>query len=71
MVAVKLPVRRISVYGGLVFFCFFAAAPILWMVITVFKGDWDLYRSRSSPFLFNKYPTLENQPKAVIVFHPG
>ena len=66
MASLKRSAKGIGVYGGVALFCFFAAAPILWMLITVFKGDWDLYRSRSSPFLFNKYPTLENQPSPVI-----
>jgi len=66
MASLKRSAKGIGVYGGVALFCFFAAAPILWMLITVFKGDWDLYRSRLSPFLFNKYPTLENQPSPVI-----
>jgi len=66
MVAVKLPMKRIGVYGGVALFSFFAAGPILWMIITVFKGDWDLYRSGGTPFLFNKYPTVGNEPSPVI-----
>ena len=62
----KRPAKRTGLYGVAAFFSFFAAAPILWMIITAFKGDWDLYRSRGSPFLFNKYPTLENEPSPVV-----
>jgi len=42
------------------FFCFFAAAPFLWMLITVFKQDRDLYRAGNNPFLFNDPPTLDH-----------
>lgn len=41
-------------------FCFFSAAPFLWMIITVFKQDKDLYRSGNNPFLYNEPPTLAN-----------
>lgn len=36
------------------------------MLITMFKGDWDLYRSKASPFLFNKYPAEGNAASPVI-----
>ena len=48
--------HRSILYGFVAFFCFFSAAPFGIMAITTFKGDWDLYRSRENPFLFNKYP---------------
>lgn len=62
----KHSLRRVGLYTSLGAICLFSAGPILWMLVTVFKGDWDLYRSRASPFLFNKYPTLEGQPSPVI-----
>ena len=34
--------------------------PVLWMVITAFKRDSDLYNLDSIPFLFNQPPTLEH-----------
>jgi multiple sugar transport system permease protein len=41
-------------------FTFFAAAPFLWSLITIFKQDQDLYRRDNNPFLFNKPPTLKH-----------
>ncbi|MCH8987781.1 MAG: carbohydrate ABC transporter permease [Chloroflexi bacterium] len=58
--------RRVGLYATLGAFCLFSAGPILWMLVTIFKGDWDLYRSKASPFLFNKYPTLEGQISPVV-----
>lgn len=40
--------------------CFFSAAPFVWMFITAFKTDADLYRKVNNPFLFNQSPTLAN-----------
>jgi len=52
--------RRAGVYFIVLPFCFFAAAPFLWMLITTFKQDRDLYRAQNNPFLFNDPPTLDN-----------
>ena len=52
--------RRAGVYFTVLPFCFFAAAPFLWMLITTFKQDRDLYRAQNNPFLFNDPPTLDN-----------
>jgi len=52
--------KRIVVYGVVAFFCFFAASPFLWMLITMFKQDRDLYRAGNNPFLFNIPPTLDH-----------
>lgn len=52
--------KRFAFYGTLAFFVFFAAAPFLWMIITTFKQDRDLYRPANNPFLFNDPATLEN-----------
>lgn len=62
----KPSLRRVALYTSLGALCLYSAGPILWMLVTMFKGDWDLYRSKASPFLFNKYPTLEGQPSPVI-----
>lgn len=52
--------RRSFVYGAVAFFCFFAASPFLWMLITMFKQDRDLYSTGNNPFLFNLPPTLDH-----------
>ena len=51
-------VRRGPLYGAVAMFCFFSASPFLWMLITMFKQDKDLYRANNNPFLFNLPPTL-------------
>ncbi|MFV2044236.1 MAG: carbohydrate ABC transporter permease [Anaerolineales bacterium] len=52
--------RRVALYTTVVAFAFFFAAPFLWMIITTFKTDRDLYRAQGNPFLFNEPPTLDN-----------
>ncbi len=52
--------KRVALYTSVVAFCFFFAAPFLWMIITTFKTDRDLYRAQGNPFLFNEPPTLDN-----------
>jgi len=52
--------RRSSLYGLVAIFCLFSASPFLWMVITMFKQDRDLYRSANNPFLYNDPPTLDH-----------
>lgn len=52
--------RRTALYATVGAFCFFSAAPFLWMIITTFKTDRDLYRSDNNPFLFNEPPTLDH-----------
>ncbi|HUF37567.1 MAG TPA: carbohydrate ABC transporter permease [Anaerolineales bacterium] len=52
--------RRAGLYVAVGIFCFFSAAPFLWMLITMFKANTDLYRSANNPFLFNDPPTLEH-----------
>lgn len=49
--------KRALLYGVIAVFCFFSASPFLWMIITMFKQDKDLYRSANNPFLFNLPPT--------------
>jgi multiple sugar transport system permease protein len=51
-------IKRALLYVVVLAFCFFSASPFLWMIITMFKEDRDLYRSANNPFLFNLPPTL-------------
>lgn len=52
--------KQTAFYASIAFFCIFTAAPFLWMLITTFKTDRDLYRPRNNPFLFNEPPTLDH-----------
>lgn len=56
----KRRLKRILLYLVVGVFCFFSAFPFLWMLITMFKEDRDLYRSANNPFLFNLPPTLDH-----------
>ena len=51
---------RIAHWGSLAVFAFFASLPFLWMLITTFKQDADLYNRANNPFIFNSAPTLEH-----------
>ncbi|MGD9055051.1 MAG: carbohydrate ABC transporter permease [Desulfobacterales bacterium] len=51
---------RIAHWGSLTVFAFFASLPFLWMLITTFKQDADLYNRSNNPFIFNSAPTLEH-----------
>ena len=53
-------VRRVFFYLTVSVFCFFSASPFLWMLITMFKQDTDLYRPANNPFIFNDPPTLDH-----------
>lgn len=52
--------RRIGFYVGLFLLCVFAVLPAVWMVITAFKRDGDLYNPDNNPFVFNLPPTFAN-----------
>ena len=52
--------RRALFYLVVAGFCFFSAAPFIWMLITMFKQDKDLYQTANNPFLFNDPPTLDH-----------
>ncbi|MFQ5945701.1 MAG: carbohydrate ABC transporter permease [Anaerolineae bacterium] len=56
----RLRAKGILIYGGIAAFCVFFAFPFLWMLITTFKQDADLYRQLGNPFLYNLPPTLDN-----------
>jgi multiple sugar transport system permease protein len=60
MASLKRRAKRMVLYGAVASFCFFAAAPFVYMFITMFKQDRDLYRSTSNPFFFSDPPTLEH-----------
>lgn len=61
MSKLKVPFKRLIVYISVGLFCFFAAAPFIWMFITAFKEDRDLYRSGGkNPFVYNDPPTMEH-----------
>jgi len=48
----------IAHFGTLAVFAAFATLPFLWMLITTFKQDADLYNRSNNPFIFNMKPTL-------------
>lgn len=51
-------ILKIAHLGTLAVFAVFASLPFLWMLITTFKQDADLYNRANNPFLFNMAPTL-------------
>ncbi|HEV8340712.1 MAG TPA: carbohydrate ABC transporter permease [bacterium] len=51
---------RIGLYLAVAWFTFYAAFPFVWMLITAFKRNSDLYNIKNNPFLFNEPPTLEH-----------
>ncbi|MGH7753331.1 MAG: carbohydrate ABC transporter permease [Gemmatimonadales bacterium] len=51
---------RVGLYLAVLFFTFYAAVPFLWMAITAFKRDSDLYNIQNNPFLFNEPPTWKH-----------
>jgi multiple sugar transport system permease protein len=54
----KQIVLKIAHLGALALFALFASLPFLWMLITTFKQDADLYNRANNPFIFNMAPTL-------------
>ena len=51
---------RLALYLSVAWFTFFASFPFVWMAITAFKQNSDLYNIHNNPFLFNAPPTLEH-----------
>jgi multiple sugar transport system permease protein len=51
---------RVVLYLLALLFAAFAAIPFIWMIITSFKTDQDLYNPNHSPFEFTTPPTLHN-----------
>ena len=62
MAKAKEPVKRVGMkiahFGALTIFAVFASLPFLWMLMTTFKQDADLYNRANNPFMFNSAPTL-------------
>ena len=52
--------RHLLIYAGVTPFVVIAVFPIVWMAITAFKQDADLYRMDQFPFWFHHPPTLEH-----------
>jgi multiple sugar transport system permease protein len=60
MEPVKRAGLKIAHFGSLTIFALFASLPFLWMLITTFKQDADLYNRTNNPFIFNMAPTLDH-----------
>jgi multiple sugar transport system permease protein len=52
--------RHLLIYAGLAPFVLIALFPIVWMAITAFKEEADLYRMDQFPFWFHLPPTHKN-----------
>jgi multiple sugar transport system permease protein len=52
--------RHVLIYAGLTPYLVFALFPVVWMAITAFKDEADLYRIGQAPFWFHLPPTLKN-----------
>jgi multiple sugar transport system permease protein len=52
--------RHLLIYSGLAPFVVIAVFPVLWMAITSFKEEADLYRMDQFPLWFHLPPTLKN-----------
>lgn len=57
---IKTIALKVAHFGTLILFALFATLPFLWMLITTFKRDSDLYNRAYNPFLINESPTLEH-----------
>jgi multiple sugar transport system permease protein len=60
MATTKAVRRHLLIYAGVTPFVVIAVFPIVWMAITAFKQDVDLYRMDQFPFWFHHPPTLEH-----------
>ncbi len=60
MQKIRRRIRRALLYLAVGFFCFFSASPFIWMLITMFKANTDLYKSANNPFIYNDPPTLDH-----------
>lgn len=54
----KKAILKITRSTTLAIFAVYATLPFLWMLITTFKQDQDLYNRTNNPFIFNMAPTL-------------
>ena len=57
---IKKFLRRLGFWLGMLFFALFAIFPTIWMLISAFKQNADLYNAANNPFLFNLPPTLDH-----------
>jgi multiple sugar transport system permease protein len=55
----RRPARQLGIYLGLALFLLIALFPVLWMVITAFKDEQDLYQMKF-PLWFHMPPTLKH-----------
>jgi multiple sugar transport system permease protein len=55
----RRPARQLAIYLGLATFLVIALFPVLWMVITAFKDEQDLYQMKF-PLWFHMPPTLKH-----------
>src|SRR2546422_618042 len=55
----RRPARLLAIYLGLAAFLVIALFPVLWMAITAFKDEQDLYQMRF-PLWFHQPPTLKH-----------
>jgi multiple sugar transport system permease protein len=53
-------VRHVLIYAGLAPLLLLALFPVLWMVVTAFKHERDLYRRYQAPLWFHLPPTLKH-----------
>jgi len=49
---------RVILYITVITFTFLASFPFIWMLMTAFKQNSDLYNIKNNPFIFNAPPTL-------------
>jgi multiple sugar transport system permease protein len=59
-VLIKKILRRLGFWFALALFAIFAIFPAVYMLISAFKQDGDLYNVANNPFLFNLPPTFKN-----------
>ena len=52
--------RHLFIYAGLLPFIILAGFPVLWMFITAFKQNPDLYEIQANPMWFKLPPTLHH-----------
>lgn len=57
---IKKILRKLGFWLGMLFFAAFAIFPTVWMLISSFKENNDLYNVSNNPFLFNLPPTLKH-----------
>ena len=56
----RTAIRHVLIYAGLAPLLVIALFPVLWMIVTAFKHERDLYSRAQSPFWFHLPPTLKH-----------